>query len=147
MSSPKDFSADLAAVSKTVKTDVDTIIKLVRQKDARGGDSSTEATQPDENVGSRFNERATTSSNEPPSQMNRRKPAKLRTTNESLLTEQVVLENVTTRLRRDTNELLTEAALRQKLKKEVPATRQDIIEAALQDWFRRHGYGVGSPRQ
>lgn len=53
------------------------------------------------------------------------------------------LENVTTRLRRKTNELLTEAALRQRLKKEFPATRQDIVEAALNDWFRKHGYVSG----
>jgi len=50
------------------------------------------------------------------------------------------LENVTTRLRQRTNELLTEAALRQRLKKENPATRQDIVEAALCDWFRKQGY-------
>jgi len=53
------------------------------------------------------------------------------------------LENVTTRLRRTTNELLTEAALRQRLKKESPSTRQDIVEAALGDWFRKHGYHSG----
>jgi hypothetical protein len=53
------------------------------------------------------------------------------------------LENVTTRLRHRTNELLTEAALRQRLKKESPATRQDIVEAALGDWFRKHGYATG----
>ena len=50
------------------------------------------------------------------------------------------LENVTTRLRQRTNELLTEAALRQRLKKENPATRQDIVEAALCEWFRKQGY-------
>ena len=47
--------------------------------------------------------------------------------------EGIPLENVTTRLRHDTNERLTEAALHQKLKKVRPNTRQDIIEAALQD--------------
>ena len=50
------------------------------------------------------------------------------------------LENVTTRLRQSTNELLTEASLRQQLKKASPATRQDIVEAALNDWFQKHGY-------
>lgn len=59
-----------------------------------------------------------------------------------VLDEHVALENVTTRLRRETNELLTEAALRQRLKKETPATRQDIVEEALQDWFRKHSYGT-----
>ncbi len=54
--------------------------------------------------------------------------------------EVVALDNVTTRLRRDTNELLTEAALRQKLMKQSPDTRQDIVEAALGEWFERYGF-------
>jgi hypothetical protein len=49
--------------------------------------------------------------------------------------------NVTTRLSAETNELLTEAALRQKLKRARPNTRQDIIEAAVGEWLQRHGYG------
>lgn len=63
-----------------------------------------------------------------------------RTAAKSALDDDVLLQNVTTRLRPDTNALLTEAALRQKLKKTVPDTRQDIIEEALQEWLRRHGY-------
>jgi hypothetical protein len=51
-----------------------------------------------------------------------------------------VLENVTTRLPRDTNERLTDAALRQRLKKVEPATRQDIINEALKEWLERKGY-------
>lgn len=54
--------------------------------------------------------------------------------------EPVPWQNVTTRLTRKTNELLSEATLHQRLKKTTPATRQEIIEAALQDWFKRHGY-------
>jgi hypothetical protein len=49
-------------------------------------------------------------------------------------------ENVTTRLAPDINQLLTEAALRQKLKRTRPDTRQDIIEAAVVEWLKRHGY-------
>lgn len=49
-------------------------------------------------------------------------------------------ENVTTRLASETNELLTAAALRQKLKGNRPDTRQDIIEEAVSEWLRRHGY-------
>jgi hypothetical protein len=51
------------------------------------------------------------------------------------------LENVTTRLSPETNSLLTEAALRQRLKNERPATRQDIIETAVREWLERQGYG------
>lgn len=54
------------------------------------------------------------------------------------------LENVTTRLTRETNELLTAASLRQRLRKRTPATRQDIIEEAVQHWLAAHGYlGAG----
>ena len=49
-------------------------------------------------------------------------------------------ENVTTRLTRHTNELLTEASLRQKLKKVKPDSRQDIIEYAILEWLKRHGF-------
>lgn len=54
-----------------------------------------------------------------------------------------LLLNVTTRLTSDTNERLTEAALRQRLKKVTPATRQEIIEQAVQEWLTRHGYDDG----
>lgn len=50
------------------------------------------------------------------------------------------LQNVTTRLTPETNELLTRAALQQQLKKVQPATRQDIIEEALGEWLKRRGY-------
>lgn len=49
-------------------------------------------------------------------------------------------ENVTTRLTSETNARLTEAALHQKLKRTHPDTRQDIIEDAVIDWFKKHGY-------
>lgn len=51
------------------------------------------------------------------------------------------LVNVTTRLTSTTNEKLTEVAYRQKLKKQTPDTRQQIIEEALKFWFRKTGYG------
>ena len=47
---------------------------------------------------------------------------------------------MTTRLTRRTNELLTEASLRQKLNKLKPDSRQDIIECAILEWLRRHGF-------
>lgn len=49
--------------------------------------------------------------------------------------------NVTTRMSEEINQQLTEAALRQKLKRVAPDTRQDIIEEAVVDWLRKHGYG------
>ena len=142
MTSTMDFSADLAGVSKSVDSDVDAIVRLVRQKDGREADAPVRLTNaPDSvDVHSGGGGQADVSFKQVSSRSPYRKPSKRRTTVESTLAEAVALEDVTTRLRRDTDELLTEAALRQKLKKQIPATRQDIIEAALQDWFRRQSY-------
>ncbi len=47
---------------------------------------------------------------------------------------------VTSRLQLQTAEALRRASLERKLENEQPATTQAIIEVALQDWLRRHGY-------
>jgi hypothetical protein len=52
----------------------------------------------------------------------------------------IPLVNITTRLPVDLNELLTEAALRQRLKRITPATRQGILQVALHDWLHKNGY-------
>lgn len=137
MSKAKDFSDDLADVSDKVSNDVDAILKIVREKEERRGDLPHEPSQPE-----KVDAAPKVVETPPPSKVNKPRTTRTRVTSTPALTEQVILENVTTRLRRDTNELLTEAALRQKLKKEDPSTRQDIIEAALQDWFRGQGYAL-----
>lgn len=136
MSRPTDFSDDLAVVSKTVKTDVDAIIKLVREKDAKEGDSRSLPIQSGQTTSPRPTDQIQVIEPKPST----RRASRKRTLRRPSPDEQIVLENVTTRLRRETNERLTEVALRQRLKKEDPATRQDIVEAALQEWFQRHGY-------
>ncbi len=136
MSKPADFSNDLAVVSEAVNTDVDAIVKLVRQKDAREGNPRSLPTESNQNTTLPLTDQIEATHAKP----SRHRPSRIRTGSTPAPEEQVVLENVTTRLRRETNEQLTEVALRQKLKKEDPATRQDIIEAALQEWFQRHDY-------
>ena len=135
MSKAKDFSDDLADVSDKVSNDVDAILKIVRQKEDRGGDSPQQKPEP-----KKVNTATPNSDSPPGPKTNKPRVAKTRSKPEPVLADQVLLENVTTRLPRETNELLTEAALRQKLKKTEPSTRQAIVEAALQDWFRRNGY-------
>ena len=135
MSKAKDFSDDLADVTDKVSSDVDAILKLVRQTEGREGDSTHHSPQPEKS-----DPTPPAAAKSPPPKPPKPRSAQTRVMTGPTLTEQVVLENVTTRLRRETNELLTEVALRQKLKKIEPATRQDIIEAALQEWFRRNGY-------
>jgi hypothetical protein len=121
----------------TVSNDVDAILKLVRQKEERGGDLPQQTPKPE-----KIEVAPEVADTPPPSKVKKPRTTRTRVASTSALAEQIVLENVTTRLRRDTNELLTEAALRQKLKKEDPSTRQDIIEEALQDWFQRQAYAL-----
>lgn len=139
MSKPKDFTSDLANLSHSVEAEFGTIMEVLREKKNKQTPqpSSTE-TASTQNVangegslprGIESTVTAPRSAASPPRQ--RQRPA---------LSAQTVLQNVTTRLRRETNELLTEAALRQRLKNESPDTRQDIMEEALQYWFRRKGY-------
>ena len=68
------------------------------------------------------------------------KGSRRRLIKKSIAPESVVLVNVTTRLSRETNELLTEASLRQRLKRVKPNTRQEVIEVALKEWCERNGY-------
>ncbi len=135
MSKAKDFSEDLAIVSKAVASDVDAIVKIVRQKDAGEGESH----EPLPLAAPIIPDMPSAASSVTPRTMNQR-TMRVRKSNLPAPVEGIPLDNVTTRLRRDTNELLTEAALHQKLKKVHPNTRQDIIEEALQDWLRRHSY-------
>lgn len=47
---------------------------------------------------------------------------------------------ITTRLQARTAEALRRAYLEQKLSRREPATQQEIIEAAVQEWLRQTGY-------
>jgi len=51
-----------------------------------------------------------------------------------------VLVPLTSRLQPKTADALKRAYLEQKLKGRLPATQQEIIEAALQTWLKKEGY-------
>lgn len=51
-----------------------------------------------------------------------------------------LLVPLTTRLQPKTANALRRAYLEQKLRGQRPATQQEIIEAALEEWLRRHDY-------
>jgi hypothetical protein len=51
-----------------------------------------------------------------------------------------LLVPLTTRLQPKTADALRRAYLEQKLRRRAPDTQQEIVEAALVDWLRRHGY-------
>lgn len=138
-----DFGAELENLTGGVESEVGDLLEVLQNKkrarskaaSTNGGNRMTSDSQALESEAPSTNpEQAPQAPAEPP----RRRQASR--TREPIYRDEPVLKNVTTRLRRETNELLTESALRQQLKKESPATRQEILEEALQDWFKRHGY-------
>jgi hypothetical protein len=138
-----DFGADLASLTGGVESEVGDLLEVLQNKkrarikpaSTTGGNHMTTDTQTLE-AGPQA------AASEPAPQPSLEAPRKRSASRnrEPIYRDEPVLKNVTTRLRRETNELLSESALRQQLKKETPATRQDILEEALQDWFKRHGY-------
>jgi len=127
----KSFSDDLATLQTDISTDLGGILKMVKERNDGKSLRAAKAVSHANEVGPE--KPANDSPSERPSRQSRamQRPR---------LEESVAVENVTTRLQRDTNEQLTEAALRQKLKKTKPDTRQGIIEIAVQEWLRRSGY-------
>lgn len=133
-----DFAEDLGSLADDAKADVGDMLQVLRERrnPTYRRNTSLEAEPSETNVAKHAPEMEYSQSTE----VTRR--ASTGGSRIKVLADVVVpLENVTTRLRVDTNALLTEAALRQKLAKRTPDTRQDIIEAALQLWFRTEGYG------
>ena len=135
-----DFAADLGSIQNSVTADVGKILELAKSaKEVPSSPKDSDSTVNSENAPAAIRV-------EDPSPRTER-ARRISSSKQRDPQEPVVLENVTTRLRRETNELLTEAALRQRLKKIEPKSRQDIMEVALQEWFRRNGYAKGSDKQ
>ncbi|MBL9165659.1 MAG: hypothetical protein JNL18_23250 [Planctomycetaceae bacterium] len=141
MSKQPDFGNDLAALHENVTASVGDVLQVLQQKRATKLPEAIQKTEEIQAAPMRVGEQVA----EAESSAGASPPRRPRLASRSRLTPTIErdepLENVTTRLRQKTNGLLTESALRQRLKKESPSTRQDIIEAALGDWFRKHGYG------
>jgi len=137
-----DFGKDLAALSDNVTAEVGDVLQALRQKQAskRTVTVKKEQTMTQEQPLTVVDAAEEMPAETPASDAPRRSRTAHRFRLKPIIERDETLDNVTTRLRRQTNELLTETALRQRLKKQSPATRQDIIEAALGDWFRKHGY-------
>jgi len=124
-----DFAADLDGIQTDVANDVGKILELAnaaRRAPERGG-AEAPAESHVEDIPSTASPRA--------ERIRKKFPAQAPVT-----IDRAMLVNVTTRLSHQTNELLTEAALRQRLKKSSPASRQDIMETAIQEWLKANGY-------
>lgn len=119
------FADDLATIQQDVTADVGKILQLAKTQSSPAVEAKVEAVP-----------------STPP--IAKEVPRRIRRTTSPVAIETPLvsrtLENVTTRLSRETNELLTEVALRQRLKKKTPDTRQAIIESALREFFQRNGY-------
>lgn len=145
MNKRPDFGTDLETLNDSVTAEVGDVLQVLKQKrTARSSVAASEAEEPEKIPLEKAarEEGAPKETAAPQRHMHRQRPAR-RSRLVPTINRDEPLENVTTRLRQRTNERLTEAALRQRLKKESPATRQEIVEAALGDWFRKHGYMRG----
>ena len=142
MSKRADFSSDVAAVKATTDSEVASLLKLVGHESGGALPSATPRSDNDPKpLASPETRPVKLKGDVRPvaPEVTIRPPTKPKSSPKA--DEEMVLQNVTTRLTRETNELLTEAALRQKLAKRKPDTRQDIMEVALIAWFKAIGYG------
>ena len=137
MAKKLNFANEIDSIANSVEGDVDRVISLLRDG---------QAVQPTEGDGpqdlSRRNRALaikTADHGRPARKRQLPHPVHPLPTDNVPETERI-LENVTTRLTRQTNLRLTEASLRQKLAKRSPDSRQDIIEEALLDWLTLNGY-------
>lgn len=137
MAKKSNFAGELAAISATVEKDVGRVVSLLREEPRGVGDDAEPTRSPESKVSQQ-------SAGAPHDEVDAHSRPVPGTRVKYMNDGQVVLENVTTRLTRETNQLLTEAALRQKLAKRKPDTRQDITEEAVRDWLTRLGY-AGKP--
>lgn len=122
------FGDELKAINSEVSTDVGEILKIAKSQSTQKSTSNSTGTN-------NSSGEATQLIPQPKPILRQPKQERVRF-EANALTSSDMRENVTTRLTPKTNELLTEAALRQKLKKRKPDTRQDIIECAVLDWLR-----------
>lgn len=139
-----DFSNDVAAVKATTDSEVASLLKLVGQETANAKSPAHAIDSKDSSATGNNGSRQLDSGDDPsdPRPAARETHGLLSTkpTTQDTSDDNVVLHNVTTRLSKTTNELLTEAALRQKLAKRKPDTRQDIIEVAVRRWINENRY-------
>jgi len=143
MSRTKDFATDLSALSTNVDKDVGRFVKLLRGDRRIHSESSESMNKTDASLPASVEARETPvgdPASAAPSEHRSRPPARKRQKPQP--DELLNLQKITTEIPRETDELLTEATLRQKLKKLKPDTRKDIHNEALQDWFRKHGYSA-----
>lgn len=124
----KAFSEDLVAMRDQVATELDEILAAVKDQRRPSAKIVAKSTPPTDATGNAL-----------PAEPVNSTPSPIRFSRHAAepTPEPAIWENVTTRLTRDTNRRLTEAALKQRLRQAKPDTRQGIIEEAVVEWIRR----------
>lgn len=130
MGDPKAFSEDLVAMRDQVANELDGILAVVKDQRRPSAKLVAKPTPPTDATDNPNPAEPVT----PPSAPKRSRPAA------EPMPEPAIWENVTTRLTRETNRKLTEAALKQRLRRAKPDSRQGIIEEAVRHWLdkRKH---------
>lgn len=135
MGEQKGFDNDLAAVASHIDEGVGSVMQMLR----RHSESNSAAPTLQEGTGQTNAAATEHSANSKTikveSDQRRRTSSRARAADEP-----PILQNVTTRLTSDSNQQLTDAALRQRLRKRKPDTRQGVLQDALNDWLAKHGY-------
>lgn len=138
MAKKPNFANELDSIANSVEADVDRVINILRD-----GNSPQSTAVDRSKVPSHRKSTLTTEAKRHDRSDGKRQMQPLpvhRQPIDDVAEEERILENVTTRLTRNTNQRLTEAALRQRLAKRTPDSRQAIIETAVNDWLERNGY-------
>lgn len=126
MGDPKAFSEDLVAVRDQVATELDGILAVVNDQRRPSAKLVAKPIPPTDATEKQIPP-------EPPAPLPKRSSRPVA----DPTPEPAIWENVTTRLTRETNRRLTEAALKQRLRQAKPDSRQGIIEEALRNWLAK----------
>lgn len=129
MNKRPDFSGDLLDVRRDADENANTILSVVKARSAGQVYNAASQALPGETHLKPQPERA-------PRPASPRKPPR---TQEQPSDRELV--QLSTRITRATKKQLEKSALRQDLADLTPDTEQGIVEEALQQWFKRKGYG------
>jgi hypothetical protein len=142
MNKQPDFGNDLATLDENVNAAVGDVLHALHQKRTTRSSEilkKSEETTVKQTVSA--DQTAEESEKLAVAGAPRRQRSTARTQLAAVIEREEVWKSVTTRLRLETIEMLKDACLRQELKRKSPHTGQGIIDEALGDWFRKHGYG------
>jgi len=128
MNKRPDFASDLQELRLDVHENVASILTAARDRSPATGETQSKTPAPEESS-------LPTKPKPKPRSHAPRATAKL-----PEASERRPLQNVSTKLPPETKELLRQAAHFQAAKRLTPDTEQGIINHALCDWFKRHGY-------